>query len=132
MTLLTLIHYSHLLFSHRPVKALYKERPYIFFNLKIIELELLPTTFTHIRFFISIVCIIINIFFSICTKFADLCYSYQFLILYTYHQVSTAPLVYWHSHFHSTSPQCITTSKFYKSPLRWRPFMITNDQSRTL
>lgn len=59
---------------------------------------------------------------------ADLCYSYQSLVLYTYLYVSTAIyLLIW---LFLTSLYIATysiTNKFYLLPLRWQPFLIVSD-----
>lgn len=59
---------------------------------------------------------------------ADLCYSYQSLVLYTYLYVSTAIyLLIW---LFLTSLYIATysiTNKFYLLPLRWQPFLIVGD-----
>ena len=88
----------------------------------------LSHTFGKISLIFSILCstdIRLTIFL---VTIADLCYSYQSLVLYTYLYVSTAIyLLIW---LFLTSLYIATysiTNKFYVLPLRWQPFLIVSD-----
>ena len=104
---LTLIYYSQLLFSHQPVMSLIGERLPILHNLLILQwityhqlshtigknhIKCNSSTFTKFPF--QAVCV-------------DLCYSYQFLILYSYCQVSTTRLIYWYFLLSLYPPQIV-------------------------